>query len=103
MGAVRQVVGRTRDSKPISGWKDGMCFGNPTGVREGYCVVGKTDPWFQRFKGFGIFKCILLVNATVPRMKESKIFLHNFEYSCNDGRVCHVDPINFRNGKSDIS
>jgi len=50
-----------------------VCFGNPTGVREGYCRVGKTDPGFQRFTGFGIFKSVLLVNATVPPMKESEI------------------------------
>jgi hypothetical protein len=58
-----------------------MGFGNPTGVRDGYFGVGKTDPGFQWFTGFGIFKCVLLVNETVPRMKESEIFLHNFDYS----------------------
>jgi len=80
-----------------------MAFGNPTGVREGYCGVWKTDPRFQRFTGLGIFTSVL-VNETVPPMKESKIFLNSFDYSCNDGRMCHdVGPINFQNWKYDFS
>ena len=54
--------------------------------------------------GIGKFRSDLLVNAAVPRMKESEIFLHNFDNSCNDGGISHdVSAINLRNWKSDLS
>jgi hypothetical protein len=102
--AVQQVVGRTRGRQTdqrverlYGFWKPDRCAGR-------VLWVGKTDPAFQRFTEFGIFKSVLLVNATVHRMKESEIFLHNFDYSCNDGRIYHdVGPINFLNWKFDLS
>jgi len=95
--AEREIV------NPISRWKNGLAFGNPTGVREGYCGVWKTDPRFQRFTGLGIFTSVL-VNEAVPQMKEPKIVLDSFDYSCNDRKICHdVGPSNFRNWKYDFS